>query len=198
MLSPAIAQAGTGGIITSFFDELFNHLDPYSRYIAPEANGEDKPDRPIWASCVGLSRHHAVVTTLDPAGPAAAAGLAVGDHILAIDGVPTRGQDAYTLNATLAGPPGSEVTLTILPHHGRTQTLSLLRVATDAVDRFRRPARAAPGRPDHRLRARHRGSVPADRDECPGHGAGATRARASICAAIAAGCSTRPWRSPTV
>ncbi len=34
-LSPAIAEAGTEGIVTSFFDELFNHLDPYSRYVAP-------------------------------------------------------------------------------------------------------------------------------------------------------------------
>ncbi|CAG4928288.1 unnamed protein product [Acidocella sp. C78] len=33
--SSAIERAGTGGMIRSFFDELFNHFDPYSRYVAP-------------------------------------------------------------------------------------------------------------------------------------------------------------------
>ncbi len=127
-LSPAIAQAGTSGIVTSFFDELFNHLDPYSRYVAADAN-EDEVATGDPGLTITIARHHAVIETIDPAGSAAAAGLGIGDRVVAIDGVPTRGQDAYTLNGTLGGPPGSEVTLEILPRHRRPMTVSLTRTA---------------------------------------------------------------------
>jgi carboxyl-terminal processing protease len=54
----------------------------------------------------------------------------VGDRVLAIDGVPTHGQDAYALNTALSGPPGSEVTLHIIPRHKRPQTMALTRIAS--------------------------------------------------------------------
>ena len=40
--SPALQQAGTQGIIESFFDELFNHFDPYSRYEPPIQAAQDQ------------------------------------------------------------------------------------------------------------------------------------------------------------
>ncbi|MBW4024967.1 MAG: PDZ domain-containing protein [Proteobacteria bacterium] len=126
-LSPAIAEAGTGGIVTSFFDELFNHLDPYSRYIAPEG-GRDQTTSADVGLVIGVFRHRAVVARIVPEGSAAAAGLVVGEQVLAIDGVSTRGQDAYALNNALSGPAGSEVTLSILPHHSRPRIVSLPRI----------------------------------------------------------------------
>ncbi|MCB8879859.1 PDZ domain-containing protein [Acidisoma cellulosilytica] len=128
-LSPAIAQAGTGGIVTSFFDELFNHLDPYSRYIAPNATA-GAPAMADPGLDIALVRHHAVIGHVDPDGPAAAAGLLPGDRILAIDGVATHRQDSYTLNAALSGVAGSEVTLLIQQRRGKPRTFSLTRVAT--------------------------------------------------------------------
>jgi carboxyl-terminal processing protease len=127
-LSPAIAEAGTTGIVTSFFDELFNHLDPYSRYVPSAGAGADTATGDPGLT-IAVIRHRAVVETVDPGGPASAAGLAAGDRVFAIDGVPTRGQDAYALNSALAGPPGSEVTLEVLPRHQRQQTMSLPRMA---------------------------------------------------------------------
>ena len=127
-LSPAIAEAGTDGIVTSFFDELFNHLDPYSRYVPRDAGAADAAAGDPGLT-IALRRHRAVVDTVDPAGPASAAGLEAGDSVFAIDGVPTRGEDAYALNAALAGPPGSEVTLEVLHPNKRPQTLSLARAA---------------------------------------------------------------------
>jgi carboxyl-terminal processing protease len=127
-LSPAIAEAGTEGIVTSFFDELFNHLDPYSRYIAPSGGDEETATGDPGLTLIVI-RRHAVVATIDPGGTAADAGLSVGDRILSIDGVPTYGEDAYTLNTALAGPPGSEVTLEALARHRRPRTLSLTRIA---------------------------------------------------------------------
>jgi carboxyl-terminal processing protease len=127
-LSPAIAEAGTDGIITSFFDELFNHLDPYSRYVPP-TGVETSTVAGEPGLTIAISRHRAVVGAVDPGGSASDAGLAVGDRVLAVDGVPTRGEDAYALNAALAGPPGSEVTLQVLRQHKPPQTVSLTRIA---------------------------------------------------------------------
>jgi carboxyl-terminal processing protease len=117
-VSPAIASAGTTGIVTSFFDELFNHLDPYSRYIAP---GDSDPDRlsagPGFA--LGSRGRGASIESVDPSGPAATAGLAVGDRVLSIDGHRTRGQALSTLDNWLGGAPGSTADLVILPQGSR-------------------------------------------------------------------------------
>ena len=43
--SEAVRRAGTQGVLRSFFDELFNHLDPYSRY-APPGRGGRRPHPP--------------------------------------------------------------------------------------------------------------------------------------------------------
>ena len=44
-VSPALRRAGTGRIVQAFFDEMFNHLDPYSRYVPPTDAGEDRERR---------------------------------------------------------------------------------------------------------------------------------------------------------
>ena len=41
------------GVVQSFFDELFNHLDPYSRYVPPTRRGEDR-ERRVGQAGVGL------------------------------------------------------------------------------------------------------------------------------------------------
>jgi carboxyl-terminal processing protease len=134
-LSPAIAEAGTEGIVTSFFDELFNHLDPYSRYVPP-SGGEAETVAADPGLTLAVIRRHAVVATVAPGGSASGAGLGVGDRIVAIDGVPTRGEDAYSLNAALAGPPGSEVTLEVLPRRRRLLTVSLTRTVEPPLTVF--------------------------------------------------------------
>ncbi|MCB8875635.1 S41 family peptidase [Acidisoma silvae] len=132
-LSPAVAQAGTSGIITSFFDELFNHLDPYSRYIAPDDGGGPPPMADPGFD-IALTRHHAaIVGAIDPDGPAAAAGLNAGDRILAIDGISTYRQELYKLNAALAGAAGSEVTLRVAARRARPHDLSIIRAPVTPV-----------------------------------------------------------------
>lgn len=42
--SPTVRRAGTQGIIQSFFDEMFNHFDPYSRYVPPGKAGEEEAE----------------------------------------------------------------------------------------------------------------------------------------------------------
>ena len=40
--SPALRRAGTQRIFQSFFNEMFNHLDPYSRYVRPDQAAEEE------------------------------------------------------------------------------------------------------------------------------------------------------------
>lgn len=127
-LSPAIAEAGMGGIISNFFDELFNHLDPYSRYVAPDSRTTDMPPADLGFT-INRAGRQAVIGSVEPGGPAAQAGLTVGEHVLAIDGVPTRGADLYSLNGALAGEAGSVVTLRLSSGRGHVRNLPLRRAA---------------------------------------------------------------------
>ena len=51
--STVVRHAGTQGVVQSFFDELFNHLDPYSRYVAPSDADEDR-ERRVGSAGAGL------------------------------------------------------------------------------------------------------------------------------------------------
>lgn len=112
--SRAVRHAGTQGIIQSFFDEMFNHLDPYSRYVAPRAALADRAERNgsaglgLMLSGRGAAVH---VASLIADGPAGAAGIAAGDTIVSVDGQSARGQAPETVARWLAGPAGSKVSL---------------------------------------------------------------------------------------
>lgn len=120
--SPALRGAGRDALLQSFFDELFNHLDPYSRYVAPAPAGSDRANRAGDVAGVGLSlaRDGAslVVTAINANGPAWAAGANIGQKLLAVDGRSTRNQDPATVEAWLTGPPSSKVKL-LLADPGR-------------------------------------------------------------------------------
>jgi carboxyl-terminal processing protease len=108
---------------------LFNHLDPYSRYVGPDSHTTDMPPADPGLSLAFHGRH-VVVESVFPSGPAAAAGIVAGDRVLAIDGNAIRGEDAYTLNGALAGAAGSQIRIRIQPRRGRARTLSLTRTAS--------------------------------------------------------------------
>jgi carboxyl-terminal processing protease len=129
-LSPAVRRAGNEGIIQSFFDELFNHLDPYSRYVAPMAAAEDRAGRNGIAGLgLSLSRRHGEIMVRDAVsdGPAALAGVAAGDTLLRVDGVALRGKDPGTVADIIAGPVGTTLRLTWRARGGRVRTTSMQR-----------------------------------------------------------------------
>ena len=110
-----LRQAGAERMLRSGFEELFNHLDPYSRYLTPEEAGSARARR---IGQVGLGLRLAagrgdtvVLAALSQGGPAAMARLRPGDRVLAIDGRPVSGQDLASAAALLEGPAGSEVVL---------------------------------------------------------------------------------------
>jgi carboxyl-terminal processing protease len=128
--SPAVRRAGTQGIIQSFFDELFNHLDPYSRYVPPREAAEDRAGRNGTAG-LGLTlaqRSSAVLVRAAVAdGPAAMAGVRPGDIVVAVDGEPLRGKDAATITGLIAGPEGTTLRLTWRGHDGKLRSAELER-----------------------------------------------------------------------
>ncbi len=129
--SGAVRRAGTQGILRGFFDELFNHLDPYSRYATP-AEAQAERARRIGRASVGihpaLRRGAIVVGTVQPGSSAWLAGVRPGERIVTIDGEPTRGADLQAINALLAGPDESLVGIGLRGQNG-TRSLSLRREA---------------------------------------------------------------------
>ena len=128
--SARLRQAGAQGVITSFFDELFNHLDPYSRYIPP-ADARGDLARRDGSAGIGITAGgppgQVRITAVQVNQPAWAAGLRAGSRIVAVDGQSTVGQDARTVSAWLAGPDGSDVQLILADNGGRRRRVSIPR-----------------------------------------------------------------------
>ena len=128
--SAAVRQAGTSGIVQSFFDELFNHLDPYSRYVGPAEAREDRARRNGRAGLGLTLRPRGSAILVESAvqdGPAALAGVRPGDMIVAVNGERVHGRDAAGAEALIAGPDDSAVTLTWRSRNGRLHSARLVR-----------------------------------------------------------------------
>ena len=128
--SAAVRQAGSQAIITGFFDELFNHLDPYSRYVPPDDARTDLAKRDGSAGIgVMLDGPPGAVriSAVQPNEPAWAAGLQPGSRVLAVDGQSTARQTAETVSEWLDGPDGTDVTLIIADPRGRRRQVVIAR-----------------------------------------------------------------------
>ncbi len=128
--SEAVRRSGTKGILRTFFDELFNHLDPYSRYAPPAEAAEDRIRR---AGRAGIGVHVVrrggdfVVQDVAADGPAALAGVRAGDRVLEVDGQPTRHADLESVNALLDGLAGTPVAVSLRGRDRKPHTVQLTR-----------------------------------------------------------------------
>jgi carboxyl-terminal processing protease len=136
--SPAMREAGGQAAIQSFFDEMFSRLDPYSRYVPP-APAEMLRDRLSVDAAAGLTlmraRSHLIVSGVAPAGPAAEAGVRIGDRLLAVGGVSVRRRSPGAVQALLTGQEGEERVLRVRGLDGvaRSVRLTLAYVPPETV-----------------------------------------------------------------
>jgi carboxyl-terminal processing protease len=129
-VSMPVRRAGTQGVIQIFFDEMFSHLDPYSRYVPPVEAGVERARRAGRAGLgltVGQRGALIDVRSVVRDSPAAIAGIRPGDILAAIDNQRTLNQDPLTVVALLSGPEGSAVTLSWRGRDGRTRDAQLVR-----------------------------------------------------------------------
>ena len=128
--SDVVRDAGQQALLSSFFDELFNHLDPYSRYVPPGAADADRARRSGEAG-VGLvvirTGAGFVVQSVNGDGTGAEAGIVAGDRILAVDDQPTRGETLTTVLGWITGLEGTDVGLTLRSRAGAVRTVEAQR-----------------------------------------------------------------------
>jgi carboxyl-terminal processing protease len=129
--SATVRRAGTQQVIDYFFDELFNHMDPYSRYVSPVDADADRLRRDGRAGIgvsVVASGGGIAVAQVQAGSPAAQAGLRPGEMILAVGWQPTQGADRQDVEAMLAGPDHSHVKLTVRDRRNHIRSLDLERI----------------------------------------------------------------------
>ncbi len=125
-----VRSSGQQAMVQSVFDELFNHLDPYSRYVAPMPADADRDKRQggggIGASVVQAAQG-LVLSDILPGGPAEAAGIREGTHLLAIDGQDAADMSPADARARLSGDVGAPVSVRVRAPRGRARALALTR-----------------------------------------------------------------------
>jgi len=126
--STELRRAGSEALVQSFFDEMFNHLDPYSRYVppAPAEAERDKLSLDASAGIVLVRQHGAlVISDVVPNGPAAEAGARVGDRLLSVDGQNVRNASLTRVNDLLTGSAGTNLTLRVRGLDGAARNLPI-------------------------------------------------------------------------
>jgi carboxyl-terminal processing protease len=134
--SEPVRRAGTEGVIRSFFDELFNHLDPYSRYVPPGAAERERNHRSGEAGLGLTVRQNGasfVVSDVVPGSPASDQRIRPGDRILTIDGRSLRGETGASVNALIAGPDETTIRLGWRGRDGRLRTETMQRTIVPPV-----------------------------------------------------------------
>ncbi len=128
--SDPVRHAGTGGVIRTLFDEMFNHLDPYSRYAPPDEAREARIRR-AGEGGVGLAMAQSgsvfIVQKVVQDSPAWVAGIRPGERLLAVDGEPVQDADLSAVMALIGGPVGTDIELTLRGRDGKPRTLTLTR-----------------------------------------------------------------------
>lgn len=130
-------------LMQAFFDELFNHLDPYSRYIGPSSASTDRQARVGGEADAGISLtrkgRDIVVSAVNANGPAWTVEVDAGDKLLAVNNKLTAGQSAETVTHWLQGDEDSQVSLRLLSpgrRRGHTVVLRRAKVPPETVFAF--------------------------------------------------------------
>ncbi|QDH16739.1 S41 family peptidase [Swingsia samuiensis] len=129
--SSTIRDAGNDALLQGFFDELFNHLDPYSRYLGPETASTDRMKRTGNKGNIGITlekkNRSVFISAINTNGPAWEAGLDLNQKVIAINGQATRNKPLDVLQNLLDGDDQTDVSITVSVAPHREQTFKLTR-----------------------------------------------------------------------
>lgn len=124
-VSKPLQQAGTQGIISNFFDELFNHFDPYSRYEAPVQAAQEQL-MIVGLAGTGLTLEarsgRVVIQAVAADSPATDAGLQPGMIITNVNGRRVYPGMVTALNNAMEGLPDSSLSLTFIDPQSGNET----------------------------------------------------------------------------
>lgn len=141
--SDGVRTATREELVQAFFDELFNHLDPYSRYIGPSSASTDREARVGGEADAGVTLtrkgRDIVISAVNANGPAWSAEVDTGDKLLAVNNRLTAGQSVETVTNWLRGEEDSRVTLRLLSpgqRRGHTVVLRRAKVPPETVFAF--------------------------------------------------------------
>ena len=128
--SQPLQQAGTQGIISNFFDELFNHFDPYSRYEPPIQAAQDQL-MIVGLAGTGLTleakAREVIIASVAADSPATNAGLQAGMIITSMNNRRAYPDMVNSLNDEMEGLPGSSLSLTFIdPQSGSSVPQSIV------------------------------------------------------------------------
>lgn len=131
--SPPVREVGESGVFEAFFDELFNHFDPYSRYVPPKRAALDRKERSgSTGTGVLLAKENGaiVITGVIAGSPAEKAGIRIGLRVLSVNRTSTAQKTAAAVEDAIAAAPGPRVTLTLLdPADGKVEIHTVLRTS---------------------------------------------------------------------
>jgi carboxyl-terminal processing protease len=129
--SPSIRETKRDALLRASFNAIFGHLDPFSRYVAPE-EAQLARERRLGQGSVGLrlmvQRGQVLVAAVTPNSPAAVAGIRVGDRLVTVDDEMVFANDLPGAELLMEGAAETEVTLAV-QRAGRRRNVTLLRVA---------------------------------------------------------------------
>ncbi|TPW34276.1 PDZ domain-containing protein [Oecophyllibacter saccharovorans] len=130
--APALRQKGVSALLPAFFQEIFSHFDPYSRYLSPQQAHDERAyrqgdDYSIGVKLAERPGRSPTISAININSPAWENGLDIGQTVIMVDGRSTRNVPLDTVQNWLAGAPGSNVTLTVL-QQGRRKTITLPRL----------------------------------------------------------------------
>lgn len=128
--SPIIAARGREQVWRDMFDGMMTDLDPYSRYAEPNrAQGERTQREGYDGIGVGIRTvdGYFEISDMVAEGPAASAGMRVGDRIFEVAGVRAVGLPYDRLSALIQGPEGSWVEMKVGPTEQRARGITVRR-----------------------------------------------------------------------
>lgn len=128
--SPAIAAKEREAVWRDMFDGMMIDLDPYSRYAEPNrAQGERTQREGYDGIGVGIRSNDGFFEISDMVadGPAASAGVRVGDRIFEVAGVRAIGLPYERLSSLIQGPEGSWVEMKVGASEQRPRTVTVRR-----------------------------------------------------------------------